>query len=397
MRILVLNTDYIDFQRSFYVIQPNMVDAPYTDQLAARHDTLFGKADFYPRNFTALGHLSEGIIANNIWMQTQWARERGMRVEAPPEIFTTPRHVGAVAALKRHLMPYKTLLHPIAKRLGLTAQLTHTMREILLAQVEHFNPDVILNQDMDAIDPATVRLMRRQGRTVIGQCGTDPPPGIDLSVYDFAITLIPWVVEYFRSRGLPASHQPLAFEPSILEKLGPAPEKDVDVSFVGSLNAMHSKRIAFLEALAERYEVSLWLPSSENIPAQSPLRSCYRGTAWGREMYNVIQRSKISLNFHADFARGTAGNMRLYEATGVGTCLMTDNLSDLPTLFAPGAEVLTYDNVADCVTGVGAALAEPALLERVAKAGQRKTLREHTYRHRTMAILELIANRPRLN
>ena len=37
-------------------------------------------------------------------------------------------------------------------------------------------------------------------------------------------------------------------------------------------------------------------------------------------MYRVLRQSKIALNRHSDVAEDHANNMRLYEATGVGTC-----------------------------------------------------------------------------
>lgn len=397
MRILVFNTDYGRFQGWFARQHPELAEADYATLEAARYDTLFGKADFYPRNFRALGHESQGILGNNIWLQNAWAREHGMKARIEEDFDENSQNSRFVTGLKRSLMPWKALLHPIAARVGLTARLHGAAREILLAQVEEFKPDVILNQDMDNIAPDLLKEMKCRGRVIIGQCGTDAPPGIDLSVYDFAISLIPWVVEHFRARGLPAAHRHLAFDPSVLERLGSAPEKDVEVSFVGSIASQHSNRVRFLEALAQHYEVALWLPSPDNIPFNSSLRSLYRGNAWGRDMYNVIRRSKVTLNFHADFARGTAGNMRLYEATGVGTCLMTDNLRDLPALFGPNREVLVYDNVDNCVERVGRALRDDAARETMASAGQVRTLTQHTYRHRAREILEMIANPPQLN
>jgi hypothetical protein len=397
MRILVLNTDYYGFQKSLYAADPGLAQAPYLQQQQARNDTLFGMADFYPRNFAALGHLAQGIVANNIWMQTAWAHVHSMNVPPPPDPSGMQGETGIHARLKHVLAPLKPILHPIAHRLGLTDRLNRTLAEILLAQVEDFQPDVILNQNIIAIDPGIVGKMRRPGRTIIAQCGIAPPAGLDLRVYDFGISLIPWVVRHFRANGLAAVHRHLGFDESILSRLGPPPPKDIEVSFVGSLNAMHGKRIAYLEAVAQRFALALYIPSMAAIPAASPLQRCHRGSAWGREMYDVIRRSKITLNFHADFARGTAGNMRLYEATGVGTCLMTDNLSDLSSLFVPNKELLTYDDIDACVLAVERALIDDARREEIAQAGQKRTLADHTYRHRTAEIIDLVANPPRLD
>ena len=41
-------------------------------------------------------------------------------------------------------------------------------------------------------------------------------------------------------------------------------------------------------------------------------------------MYQALRRSLITLNSHIDMVGREAGNARLFEATGVGTFLLTD-------------------------------------------------------------------------
>src|ERR1700756_4318131 len=91
MRILVLNADYPRFLAWLYGRQPDLKASPYAVQMAARNASLFGVANFYSKNFSALGHVSTEIHVNNSWMQASWAREHGIKVEAPPVI--TPAKV----------------------------------------------------------------------------------------------------------------------------------------------------------------------------------------------------------------------------------------------------------------------------------------------------------------
>jgi spore maturation protein CgeB len=107
-------------------------------------------------------------------------------------------------------------------------------------------------------------------------------------------------------------------------------------------------------------------------------------------MYEVLRRSKITLNSHIDAAQGMAGNMRLYEATGVGTFLLTDNLPNLPELFQPGVHVGAYDTAQDCIAKIQYYLAHSAEREAVAAAGQQHTLMHHSYRQRVETLLQLI-------
>src|SRR6202012_4192067 len=81
MRILVLNADYPRFLDWFYARQPDLKTAGYAAQMTARNESLFGVADFYSRNFEALGHSAAEIHVNNPWLQTAWAREHGLGVK----------------------------------------------------------------------------------------------------------------------------------------------------------------------------------------------------------------------------------------------------------------------------------------------------------------------------
>ena len=50
-------------------------------------------------------------------------------------------------------------------------------------------------------------------------------------------------------------------------------------------------------------------------------------------MYNILSRTKISFNRHINVAENNANNMRLYEATGMGSLLLTDKKDNLMKTF----------------------------------------------------------------
>ena len=86
MRIIILNADYPRFLAWLYRNQPALENASYAAQMAARNASLFGLANFYSRNFSALGHSAMEIHVNNRSMQSAWAREHGMTVEMAPQV-----------------------------------------------------------------------------------------------------------------------------------------------------------------------------------------------------------------------------------------------------------------------------------------------------------------------
>jgi spore maturation protein CgeB len=82
--------------------------------------------------------------------------------------------------------------------------------------------------------------------------------------------------------------------------------------------------------------------------------------------------------------------MRLFEATGVGTCLLTDWKENLVELFEPDSEVLTYRSAEECVEKVKFILEHEDQRHTIAAAGQKRTLRQHTFKNRMAQIDEII-------
>lgn len=390
MRILVLNADYPRFLAWLYRRHAGLENASYATQMAARNDSLFGVADFYSRNFAALGHPAAEIHVNNPWLQSAWAREHGM-VTAPREPLGGFGRKAPPAWLQRVVTPFKPILRPLARKVGLSPKLDMQAENILLAQIENFRPDLVLNQDTFHIDTRLMRRIKAVGNPIlIGQVGIEPSRGEDWAVYDLMISQLPRIVQAFRAVGVRSEVSHLAFEPSILDVLPDAPGLDVDVSFVGSVSVDHQQRIALLEAVARRFDLKLWGARPQTLPASSPLHRCFQGEVWGTGMYQVLRRSRISLNSHIDLAGREAGNMRLFEATGVGAFLLTDYKDNLDTLFELDREVVAWRSIDDCLTGIERYLHNDDARQRIAAAGQAKTLSHHTYGRRMLEILDLV-------
>jgi spore maturation protein CgeB len=113
---------------------------------------------------------------------------------------------------------------------------------------------------------------------------------------------------------------------------------------------------------------------------------------FGLRNYEILGRSKIVFNSHINIAGSYAANIRLFEATGMGACLITDWKDNLRDLFEPDVEVMTYRTVAECAEKVNYLLKHPAELKGIASAGQRRTLREHTYYHRAQQLVNIVAS-----
>jgi spore maturation protein CgeB len=73
----------------------------------------------------------------------------------------------------------------------------------------------------------------------------------------------------------------------------------------------------------------------------------------------------------------------------VGSCLLTDDKPNLRDLFEPDAEVVTYQNAAECIEKARYLLEHEEHRKAIAIAGQRRILRQHTFAQRAQEVVHL--------
>ena len=372
MRFLILTNDYTEFLAWLYAQpqHPGLKRRRYEEQMRARIESLFGGPYIYSNHLRELGHESQDIYFNNKYMQKAWAWENGLRVKGDWQW---------KFRLRRGIVPWLFRV-----REG------RWLYDILAAQIKHYKPDVLLNLAMDGINGHFLKEMKPYVRLLMGQHAASPlPETMDFSCYNLLSSSFPPTVEYFRRKGIPAELHHLGFDPNWLSCVE-AEERTVDVTFIGSFYPIHSSRIAWLEGLCSAFpQLKVWSPNINHLAPNSPIRACYEGPAWGRTMYRILARSKITLNNHGDFAP-YANNGRLYEATGMGTLLMTDWKENLHELFEPGKEVVAYRSSHECAELVRYYLEHDNEREAIAHAGQERTLRAHTEYQRALELLEIV-------
>jgi spore maturation protein CgeB len=261
--------------------------------------------------------------------------------------------------------------------------------EIAVAQVEALAPDVLYCQDLSFFPPEVLARLRKHIRLVVGQIACPLPPEPFLKAYDLILTSFPHFVPRLRAIGVASEYFQIGFDTSVLEKLGQVP-KDVDVSFVGGISRHHGKALPMLEYLARHTPIQFFGYGANSLDAGSPIKVRHHGEVWGLDMYRTLARSRITINRHIDVAENYANNMRLYEATGVGTLLLTDRKDNLGDLFEIGKEVVAYSNPEEAAKLIHYYLAHPDEAEEIARAGQARTLREHTYRHRMEELVTIL-------
>lgn len=403
MKLACLTTAYGSYLREFYARRPGLAQDPYARQKAALDFDGFGWSDFWSHALTPLGYQVMEIVANARPLQRQWSLENGVRC--------TP---------------------------------DNWLLEVAAAQIRHFQPAVLFIVDYSAFPPAWVAELKQtcpSVRLTIGWCGAPfRDPGI-FCAYDLVLSCIPELVTRFRSMGHRTAHLNHAFDPRILDRLAKPGADRIPFSFIGSLvsaDEFHRERVRILEQVVDQIPMAIFTPNIPNtkdylnfavstllydlaqrlkhfrileqvLPGvpflgkamswktrphfsmlSRKLRSQARPPVYGLEMFQTLVSSHLTFNSHIDISPASASNMRLFEATGVGTCLLTDWKGNLGDLFEPDVEVVTYRSSGECVEKVQWLLDHPRQRDQIALAGQRRTLGAHTFSHRAEELDGLI-------
>jgi len=389
MKFVIINTDYPDFIGWLYAQHPELERESYDRQMQVRAESLFGVADFYSSNLRKLGHEVCDLHVNNEWLQRQWAKEHGIHGGA--SVFSGRSVRATLQRVRRWIgrTPLRFLKPVVRSVLGSSHEKQSWFNEILAAQIRHHKPDVILNQAMDGVCSQFLREMKSHARFLVGQIASPLPRNEDFRVYDLIISSLPNYVEYFCRMGVRAELHRFAFEPRIINRLKNQRNK-IEVSFAGSLSSHHKERIHLLEYLCGQLDMEVWGQGMDGLTENSPVRRQHKGVAWGIEMYQILHQSKVTLNHHIGIAESWANNMRLFEATGVGTLLITDWKTNLEEMFKIDREVVAYRTPQECAEKIRYYLQREDERQSIAKAGQKRTLEEHTYDRRMEELVDLV-------
>ena len=117
---------------------------------------------------------------------------------------------------------------------------------------------------------------------------------------------------------------------------------------------------------------------------------------YGKALYNILNHSQISINVHGQVdanygqAKFSAGNIRLFEATGCGTCLLTDQLPHLEEFFEPDKEIVTFANRKEAIEKTRFLMDNPLEREKIARAGHGRAWKDYGSKTRARQFCEIL-------
>lgn len=101
----------------------------------------------------------------------------------------------------------------------------------------------------------------------------------------------------------------------------------------------------------------------------------------------IYSATKIGLNIHSDQTRDGGLNTRTFELLAAGTFQIMDAVGGMEDLLEPGREVAVYHSPEEARSLVEHYLQHPEERKRMAEAGRRRVLSQHTYLHRMKTLM----------
>ncbi|NMQ19281.1 hypothetical protein E4P82_08815 [Candidatus Competibacter phosphatis] len=262
--------------------------------------------------------------------------------------------------------------------------------EWMLARFERvlarFRPELVLVAGVFGVPPDYYRLLYAQARrpVIAGLVGDRFPATDSRGRADRCDRLYYTDTRFFRDaeaagfttggRYLPLAADPELFRPARVTR-------QPEVLFVASRTAFRETVVRGLAAPA-RIVGTDW-----SDLAQEGFHRVRNRKIGRTRLVRLYQRHVAVLNARNEANVEHGLNQRSFEPPACGAVVLNDDLVDLPRCFEPGREILVYRNADELNALIARLRREPEFASRVAAAGRRRVLAEHTYTHRITTIL----------
>ena len=336
---------------------------------------LFSKSiyygDAYIHAFNSEGYSVKQVIPFCQPLQYKWAAENGVWV---PPSWATKR-------------PFNSYWYRRLKG----NPINWALEQIITEQIKRTRPKNIWVFSGVPFSKQTITSWRPFTENIILWWACPIALGFPYAEFDLILSGIPALSKYFQLRGVNAAHMPHAFDNRILKRFSNDSDRHPKAAFAGSLSEEHIERILLLETLSRNVGLDFYGPDTSFLSENSSLRKNYLGSVWGKDLYSIYASYLLIIHKNINVAGKSTSAKRLFEATGMGACVITEASENERELFKPDEEIVTYSSIEDCVEKVKYLINNPQIANEIGKNGQRRTLAEHSYKHRVKELMQHIS------
>lgn len=276
------------------------------------------------------------------------------------------------------------------------------IREIIKAR----RPDFLLHTK-DELPPESFGVLRQDIKIIMWY--PDPvipdwlPPYVQAS--DVFLTMSEGLIDDFRKYNPNVFWLSQGFEPSFFEiteiTRGDEQRYSTDVTFVGNLGskAQYLDRRGALERILDAgMTLKWWGPRIPRKLSTLPILFGRLGRAyggrfvWGEEYAKVARLSKIFLAFDSMPAIRKSMSARMYTAVGCGAFYMCRYVDGIEEVLEPEREIVTFRSREEMIDLVRYYVGKDGLRRKIAEAGKKRVMNEHTYEIRIRHLIHMINN-----
>ncbi len=287
--------------------------------------------------------------------------------------------------------------------------------EIILDQIKKIQPNICFLYPPELFNYDIIRQIRstiHHESIIAGYDGMNRKCGELYDGYDLIVTCSDFISDYYKKKGLLTYPYEFGFDEKILKKIDINKKLIFNVGFSGSIyEKLHNKRFNLLKYLTKKSKIAIRsefgfdknykliskgqlkrLIKERNISnylARWRMAKMNMGPVYGIDMFQFMKDSKISINIHGDNI-DFAANARLFEITGIGSCMLTDWKKNIFDIFIPEKEIVTYQSKEEAYDKIKFLLKHENIRKKIALAGQKRTLDCYSYKNRLSNFVTFI-------
>lgn len=277
--------------------------------------------------------------------------------------------------------------------------------ERIIARADHVRPDMILALAQAPMSPAVIERLKALDIPIIywfvenhraTPYWKSLAPHYD---YFFAMQKGEFLDDLSRAGAPYSAYLPQAADPAIHH---PARITETEMEKYGSplsfMGAGYPNRRKFFAGLLD-LPLAVWGTEWDlNTPLGQRVKNANRRMS-PEEYVKIFLASGINLNLHSSLSHPGIDpmkdfvNPRTFEIAACGAFQLTDHRSELPEMFKIGEEIEVFHTVEELRDKIAYYLTRPDEREKIAHAGMRRVLKEHTFVHRLAEMMSAVLPR----
>ncbi|AJF61476.1 hypothetical protein QT06_C0001G0636 [archaeon GW2011_AR15] len=265
------------------------------------------------------------------------------------------------------------------------------LNKLMVLQAKSWKPDLVVVNKGESILRGTISDIKKEGIKTVNW-NPDEPFGLlqafnkiqNLEEYDACFNYDTQYIEPMKEINPNSYHLPPGADPSYVHK-EQIPLKQrrypADICMVGTA---YPNRISLLSKL-ERYTMKVAGPGWDKAPRNISENSLpYVDNI---EMVRLFNESKIVLNPYGSSKNFICPNPRTFEIPASRSFELTDMPRETKKYFTPKKEFVVYRDEKEFVELVEYYTENKEEREKIAEAGYKRVLKEHTMKHRVKSLL----------